>query len=65
MSDAPFEDLSPEAFQAFLKANAPGPETLGQNRARLDRRADEIALPTDCECAPVTIGGWRASGSPR
>jgi monoterpene epsilon-lactone hydrolase len=57
MSDTPYEDLSPEAFQAFLKATAPGPETLDENRARLDRRADEIDLPTDCDCTPVTIGG--------
>lgn len=57
MSDSPYEDLSPEAFQAFLRANTPGPETLAETRARLDARAHEIDLPTDCEFTPVTVGG--------
>lgn len=57
MTETPYEDLDPEAFQAFLRANTPGQETLAETRARLDARADQISLPTDCEFYPERIGG--------
>jgi len=45
-----------DALHRRLRAEQPGPETLEQTRARLDRRADTVALPTDCEIETATIG---------
>jgi monoterpene epsilon-lactone hydrolase len=50
-------DLDPDAFQRYLRDNAPGPETLEETRARLDRRADLLPIPTDCEVNVSTVGG--------
>lgn len=53
-------DLDRDAFQQYLRDTAPGPESLAEVRARLDRRADVLPIPTDCEVLETTVGGVEA-----
>jgi acetyl esterase/lipase len=60
MTEAADQDLDRDAFRRYLRETAPGPETLEEVRARLDRRAEVLPIPTDCEFVETTVGGVEA-----
>lgn len=60
MNEAADQTLDREAFRQYLRQTAPGPETLEEARARLDRRAEVLPIPTDCEFVETAVGGVRA-----